>query len=170
MWAVVGRQEMLQRKRQKSTPSHGRKEKAETVNGPCFMVLLTLKEQVEWNMYNTGQVSVLLQCRSWIILPQASHSQTDAGQRMGCLSDGLTLIFCCFFVFVLSPFAFWPWKCCLFLHTGTTSHWSASNSCKYWNYVYDLNNCRYIWTSSIQVWRALFWKCIVQLWIYLKGT
>lgn len=73
MWAVVGRQEMLQRKRQKSTPSHGRKEKAETVNGPCFMVLLTLKEQVEWNMYNTGQVSVLLQCRSWIILPQASQ-------------------------------------------------------------------------------------------------
>lgn len=143
MWAVVDRQEMLRHKRHKSSPSHRRKEKAVTVNGPCFMVLLTLKEQMEWNMYHTGQLSVLLQYnRSWITLPQASQLGKLILEREWFVCQMAWDWFSvAFFVFVLSPFAFWPWKRWHFLHIGTPLHWSTQNSCKYWNYLYALNNC-----------------------------
>lgn len=163
MWAVVGRQEMLQRKRQKSSPSHRRKEKAVTVNWPCFMVLLTLKEQVEGNMHHTGQLSVLLQYpRSWIIMPQASQfgKVTLYTEWFVCQMawDWFPVVF---FVFVLSPFAFWPWQHRIFLHIGAVLHWSTQNSCKYLNDLYVLNNFKWtvsffnhdIWAGSIQLCR-----------------
>ena len=68
------------------------REKAATMKGPCFMVLLTLKEQVEWNMHHTGQLCLC--CYSSRdgeqFMPQAFSwfGETDSGDKVVCLSDG----------------------------------------------------------------------------------
>lgn len=57
--------------------------------------------------------------------------ETDSGDRMVCLSDGLRLMLC-FFVLSLSlSLCFRSWKRWLFLHIGTALHRSTQNSCKY---------------------------------------
>lgn len=74
-WAGVGRQKMLWHKKQKSSPSHRLEEKAVTGHSLCFMVLLTLKEQVEWNVYNSGP-NICAATVAWIMNTFAPGSRS----------------------------------------------------------------------------------------------